>query len=212
MMTNSSCAILGASGHGKVVAEIAALNGYTDIEFFDDRWPALRDIEGWCVSGDSASLHKNIERFELVVVAIGNNQVRLEKQRALSAAGAQLSVLIHPRAVVSQYSYIGVGSVVMANAVINPFANIGQACIINTSATVDHDCQLADAVHVSPGCNLAGGVKVGSCSWIGIGSQIKQLVTIGTGVTVGAGATVVNDIPSCRTVVGTPARATNQSQ
>ena len=28
--------IIGASGHGKVVADIAALNGYTDIAFLDD--------------------------------------------------------------------------------------------------------------------------------------------------------------------------------
>ena len=28
--------IIGASGHGKVVADIASLNGYEEIEFLDD--------------------------------------------------------------------------------------------------------------------------------------------------------------------------------
>ena len=30
--------IIGASGHGKVVADIAKLNGYKEIIFLDDDW------------------------------------------------------------------------------------------------------------------------------------------------------------------------------
>ena len=114
--------------------------------------------------------------------------------------------MIHPTAVISQYSQIGLGSVVMANAVINPFVKIAQACIINTASSIDHDCTLAVGVHVSPGGNIAGGVKIGKHSWLGIGSSVKQLVQIGDNVTVGAGAVVVDDLDSDQTVVGVPAK------
>ncbi|HFD3588895.1 acetyltransferase [Vibrio parahaemolyticus] len=209
---NRTCAILGASGHGKVVAEIAELNGYTNIEFFDDRWPGLQNVEHWPVKGNSETLLKIAAQFDLTVIAIGNNKIRLEKQNQLSTAGAKFSVLEHPRATISQHSQLDEGTVVMAGAVINPFVKVGKACIINTAATIDHDCSLADGVHVSPGCNIAGGVTIGEGSWLGIGSQVKQLISIGAGVTVGAGATVVNRVPDFQTVVGTPAQLVNKSK
>ncbi len=206
---NRTCAILGASGHGKVVAEIAELNGYTNIEFFDDRWPGLQNVEHWPVKGNSETLLKIAAQFDLTVIAIGNNKIRLEKQNQLSTAGAKFSVLEHPRATISRHSQLDKGTVVMAGAVINPFVKVGKACIINTAATIDHDCSLADGVHVSPSCNIAGGVTIGEGSWLGIGSQVKQLISIGTGVMVGAGATVLNHVPDLQTVVGTPAQLVN---
>lgn len=200
-----SCAILGASGHGKVIAEIAELNGYHNIVFFDDRWPSLKSVEHWPVSGDTITLISNVKEYDLTVVAIGHNATRCSKQYELSQAGATFGVLVHPSAVISKYTSINAGSVVMANAVVNPFSHIGASCIINTGSTVDHDCKLDKGVHISPGVNLAGGVEVGKNTWIGIGSQVKQLVVIGCDSVVGAGSTVVNNVPNFKTVVGSPA-------
>ncbi|EOW9250401.1 TPA: acetyltransferase [Vibrio cholerae] len=200
------CAILGASGHGKVIAELAELNHFTEIHFFDDRWPELQSVEHWSVLGDTSELLSLFQRYELVVVAIGNNKVRLEKFSLLKSAGARLSFIAHPSAIISRYSILGEGCVVMANAVINSFSSVGEACIVNTNATIDHDCVIGDGVHICPGVNLSGGVKVGSKSWIGVGSQIKQLVCVGDEVVVGAGATVLHDVTDSMTVVGCPAR------
>ncbi|MEH6531474.1 MAG: acetyltransferase [Photobacterium frigidiphilum] len=202
----TSCAILGASGHGKVIAEIAELNGYTNICFFDDRWPEINKIEHYNLLGDTNGLLESIKEYDLVVIAIGHNEIRLAKQDLLESVGAVFGVLIHPKAVVSKYASIGNGSVVMANSVVNPFVTIGSASIINTGCTIDHDCFLADGVHISPGVNVAGGVSIGRASWVGIGSQIKQQVSIGKQVIVGAGSTVVNDIVDNQVVMGSPAK------
>ncbi|KIE19441.1 acetyltransferase [Vibrio sinaloensis] len=207
-----SCAILGASGHGKVVAEIAELNGYQNITFFDDRWPSLTSVEHWDVSGDTAALLVVASEYDVVVVAIGHNATRCTKQRELSAAGANFDVLVHPTAVISKYASIKAGTVVMANAVVNPFSDVGASCIINTSSIVEHDCRLAEGVHISPNASLAGGVEVGENSWLGIGSQVKQLVLIGRNVVVGAGSTVINNIPDFQTVVGSPAHTLIKSE
>lgn len=207
-----SCAILGASGHGKVVAEIAELNGYQNIIFFDDRWPSLTSVEHWDVSGDTATLLAAASEYDVVVVAIGHNATRCAKQRELSAVGANFDVLAHPSAVISKYANIKAGTVVMANAVVNPFSHVGASCIINTSSVVEHDCMLAGGVHISPNASLAGGVEVGENSWIGIGSQVKQLVAVGCDVVVGAGSTVINHIPDFQTVVGSPAHTLIKSE
>jgi sugar O-acyltransferase (sialic acid O-acetyltransferase NeuD family) len=203
----TKCAILGASGHGKVIGEIAELNGFNEIHFFDDRFPVLTQLAHWPVKGCTANLLPLVQEFDLVVVAIGHNATRFKKLQLLQRAGAKLTPLIHPNATVSGYAQLGHGTVVMANAVINPFASVGLGGIINTAASVDHDCVLADAVHISPGAHLAGGVCVGIESWIGIGAQVKQLIQIGAQVSVGAGATVIHDIPDFQTVVGSPAIA-----
>lgn len=94
----------------------------------------------------------------------------------------------------------------IAGAVVNVDCRIGMGVIINTAASIDHDCVLEDAVHISPGARLAGGVCVGERSWVGIGASVKQLVEIGSGVTVGAGAVVVSNMPDDCVAVGVPAR------
>lgn len=202
----TKCAVLGASGHGKVVAEIAELNGYSEIHFYDDRWPELEQLEAWSVVGDSNSLIERLSDYDNIAVAIGHNNTRLSKYTQLLNLGAICSPLIHPATVVSSYSTVQSGTVVAAGVVINPYCQIGRACIINTSSTIDHDCKISDGVHISPGSHLAGGVEVGEESWVGIGSNIKQLVKIGSGSIVGAGAVVIESVADKQTVVGVPAK------
>lgn len=200
-----SLAILGASGHGKVVADCATECGWKSITFFDDRWPEIRTNGCWDVEGNTQSLLDSLSDYDGVVVAIGHNEVRYEKLSMLSKLNAPLVSLIHPRAVVSRYVSIGVASVIFAGAVVNVDARIGDGVIVNTSASVDHDCVLGDCSHISPGANLAGAANVGDCAWVGIGASVRQGISIGANVIVGAGAAVVNDIEAGFTVVGVPA-------
>ena len=199
-------AILGASGHGKVVAEIAELTGWDDVCFFDDAFPSVKVNRNWSVKGTTEDLVTNMEGFSAVIVAIGDNQIRLDKSKYLLSKGFKLATLIHPSSVVSKYAKIEVGTVVMAGAVINPFACIGLGSIINTACSIDHDCMIADGVHISPGAHIAGGVSIGEMSWLGIGCAVKQGVEMGTSVTVAAGAAVITDIPNNALVKGVPAK------
>jgi len=201
-----SLAILGASGHGKVVAEIAELSGWDKVFFFDDAFPSIKKVESWPVEGTTEDMVADIDRSTAAIVAIGNNETRLEKSKYLLSKGFKLETLIHPNSTVSRYVEIGVGTVVMAGSVINPFTTIGVGSIINTSCSVDHDCIIAEGVHISPGAHVAGGVSVGEMSWLGIGSTIKQGVDIGASVIIAAGAVVVNDVPCNSIIKGVPAK------
>ncbi len=199
-------AILGASGHGKVVADAAELCGWEEIVFYDDAYPEKSRAGGWVIRGNTVSLLQSLAVFDGVIVAIGDNRIRAEKLSELSDKGAALVSMIHPSALISQYAKIGAGSVVFAKAVVNVDAHIGKGVILNTACTVDHDCKLGDAVHISPGANIAGAVSIGSRSWVGIGACVRQCVEIGEDVVVGAGAVVVNDIDNKAVVVGNPAK------
>lgn len=199
-------AVLGASGHGKVVADTAQCCGWDLVEFFDDAWPARTENGCWSVVGDSAAMLARVQDYDGVIVAIGDNTVRYVKLVALIDAAAPVVSLIHPMAFVSRYASIGLGSVVFAAAVVNADAKIGLGAILNTGCSVDHDCVLGEAIHVSPGARLAGAVSVGDQSWIGIGASVRQLIKIGRGVVVGSGASVVSDVPGGVVVVGVPAK------
>lgn len=199
-------AILGASGHGKVIADAALCSNWHEVYFFDDAWPTLKEIDSWAVIGDSESLLLNSSEYDGIVVAIGNNKIRSEKISQFQQVGVSLPTIIHPSAVVSQFAFVADGCVILAGAIINPSAQLSMGCIVNTGASVDHDCILHRAVHISPGAHLAGNVSVGDFSWVGIGASVRQNIVIGNGVCVGAGAAVVNDIPDDCTVVGVPAK------
>lgn len=198
-------AILGAGGHGKVIADAAVLSGWTPV-FFDDAWPTLRGVGPWEVNGDSDALLSAGTEFDSAVVAIGVNSIRLARQRALEEAGVPMATVYHPSAVISPFAEVGQGSVILAGAILNAFAVVGRGCILNTGSTVDHDCRLADGVHVSPGANLGGNVCIGEATSVGIGAAIKPGVTIGGQSVVGAGAAVIGDVPDHTTVAGVPAK------
>ena len=197
--------IIGASGHGKVVADIAIkMNKWQSIAFLDDD-KAIKTSMGLEVIGKTADAFTNKEEADFFV-AIGSNTTREKIQEKLIEKGLNVVSLIHPSAVIGTDVEIGIGTAVMAGVVINSSSRIGKGCIINTSSSLDHDNVIEDYVHISPGVRAAGSVRVGKGSWIGIGSVIGNNVNICSGCKVGAGAVVVKDITKSGTYVGVPVR------
>ncbi len=199
-------AIIGAGGHGKVVADLASLLGWESISFFDAAWKDKPSDPRRPMLGDTTAFMEKSKEFDGVLIAIGNCEYRWNEFSKINNSTSPIITLTHPNSTVSQYSKIGDGTVILAGSVVNTDAVIGKACIINVGATVDHDCILGNSVHVAPGAHISGGVTIGDASWIGVGSAIKQGVRIGKNVMVGAGAVVISDIPDNATVVGNPAR------
>lgn len=192
--------IIGASGHGKVIADIAEKNGYKKIAFLDDN-EDVHECGGYPVVGKSSDAGKMDAD---IIVGIGKATVR--KRLLESLKEAKLVTLIHPNAVVADDVSIGTGTVVMAGAVINPGTRIGEGCIINTCASVDHDCKIEDYVHISVGAHVAGTCNIGGRSWIGAGATVSNNIRVCEDCMIGAGAVVVEDIGESGTYVGCPAK------
>lgn len=202
----SKLLIIGAGGHGRVIADCAEAGcQYSEIAFLDDSYPERSSNLIWPILDKSSAWKIYQEEYDFAL-AIGHNKSRLAMYKALSEANARTPNIIHPRAVISQHASLGSANVVFAGAVINPGASIANACIINTSATVDHDCKLNDAVHISPGAHLAGTVTVGSLTWFGVGSSSVQSVDIAENTQVGAGAAVTKSTEANGLYVGVPAK------
>lgn len=198
--------IVGAGGHGKVVADTALLLGWGNVAFLDDRAATLGSPLGLPIVGTLGALTEQGEAFPHFIVAIGDAKLRMHLTDRSRRAGLQAVSIVHPMAFVSKFASIGPGCAIFAQSAINVGARIGAACIVNTGATVDHDCLIGDGVHTCPGAHLAGEVRVGDRSWIGIAATIRQGIEVGRDATVGAGAVVIADVADESTVVGVPAR------
>lgn len=197
--------IIGASGHGKVVADIAAkMKKYGSIMFLDDD-VSLKECLGFPVVGVTKDAERYIRECD-VSVAIGNAEIRQRIQESLFDKGASIPILIHPNTVVGSNVCIGDGTVIMAGVIINPGSHIGKGCILNTGSSIDHDCIIGDYAHVSVGVHLAGTVRIGARAWVGIGAVVSNNLQVADDCKIGAGAVVIRDIEKACTVVGNPAK------
>jgi len=168
-------AILGASGHGRVAADIAEQQGWEKIELFDAAWPNIQTSEhDFVIAGDETSFWENLNQYDAAFIALGDNVIRKEKYDQLMTTDIELINLISNSAIISNRVQLGHGILVAE-----------LACIKTVS--------------------LAGNVSVATMSWLGIGSCVIQNIRIGTEVIAGAGSVITNDIPDNVTVVGVPA-------
>lgn len=191
--------IYGASGHGKVVMETAAAAGKTTKAFIDDN-KSITTFKGKEVLDE-------LPQSTSYIIGIGNNEIR--KMIRDNHLENQLVTIIHPTAIISDSSIIGMGSLVGVNAIINSDSIIGENCIINSSAIIEHDCQVGNIVHISPNATICGNVQIGEGTHVGAGAVIIPGVKIGKWSTIGAGSVVIKDVPDYCTVVGNPAKLIN---
>ena len=198
----NSIYIFGASGHAKVVVDIVISNEKTVVALVDDS-PISN------VLMDIPIINTSLFEFNCemcFIIAVGNNRVR---KNIVAKNNFKYDNAIHKTASISNFVKLGIGNVIMPNAVINVDATIGNHCIINSNSVVEHDCVLADYVHISPSAALAGNVYVGEGAQIGIGACIKQGIKIGKWSIIGAGCVIIHNVPDYAVMVGNPGRLIN---
>jgi len=199
---SKSVIIVGVGGHGRVVADIVCSSGDRVIGFLDDA-PKADTILGFPVLGRCADYVKFPDAE--FIIGIGNTAVR--ERLAAEMEGVKWYTAVHPQAVVSRFgTRIGGGTVIMANAVVNPGTTIGMHCIINSAAVVEHDNWIDDYAHVSVGAKLAGTVHIGKRTWIGIGAVVINDTSVCADCMIGAGGVVTQSIAKPGTYVGVPVR------
>lgn len=201
--------VYGASGHGRVVADILiAKKEKRFVGFVDDRDQLTgTEVIGYPVLGNGDWLHKQTSKNRVaVVLGIGNNCIRRQLAQRCSAWEIQILTAIHRAAVVASSAEIGRGTVVMGGAVINSAARLGDGVIVNSGAIVEHDVEIGDYAHVSPNACLGGASRLGEVSHLGLGAVVLPGVSVGSESVIGAGAVVLRDLPSRIVAAGVPAR------
>ena len=205
-MSDKKVILVGYSGHGIVVADIAIENqqeliGYTDIKPVQNN---PLNLEYLGKEGDNSFFdkYKNVK----FLIGIGDNIIREKIYNFLLQNNRECYSLKSKTADISKTASIGNGTFVNKNVSINALAKIGKNVILNTACIIEHECEISDSVHIAPGVVLAGNVFVGERSFIGANSVVKQGVKIGKDVIIGAGSVVISDVPDGKKIVGNPIR------
>lgn len=194
--------LYGASGHAKVVMDIAQ-KAYYEVPFLIDDNPEVNELAG-------LKVFHSVDGLSPIIVTIGDCQIR---KRIVEKLGERdYLTVIHPSAIKADSVKLGYGTVVMAGAILNPYASVGNHCIVNTGASIDHDCIIHDFVHIAPHSTLCGEVEICEGTWVGAGTTIKQGIHIGKNCFIGAGSVVVKDIPDNSLCYGNPARVVKKRQ
>lgn len=188
--------IIGAGGHGRVIADIFIRNGIQNICFWVDQ-PTVQQVNGFPVE------QRQTATTIPLIIGIGDNRSR---KRIELENSYTYNLAIHAAANISTFCDIGLGTVCMAGAVINANSRIGKHVIINTGAVIDHDAKIGDYAHISPNATLAGNVTIGEGAWVGAGAVVIPGIKIGKWAIIGAGAVVIRDIPDNAVAVGNPAK------
>jgi len=201
--------VIGAGGFGRevimLIEDINKVNNeWNIVGFVDDNTEILgKKINGTEVVGDIDWLTKQ-ELF--VINAIGDGNIREKINERLIESKNTFATLIHPTVITSSSVTIGEGTIICAGNIITTNISIGKHVIINLSCTIGHDDIIQDYVTILPGSNISGFVNLEAGVTIGTGTQVIQNLVIGVNTLVGAGATVVKDLPANCTAVGSPAK------
>lgn len=202
----------GASGHAKVLNEVAAYSGFQLIAIFDNKQVKSSPVDGCDVFVGRAAFKEWREKFvtgeAFFSIAIGGGRgvERDDIFLMLKNSGLSPATLRHSTAHISNSASIEPGCQILAQSSVCVEARLGRNCIVNTGASVDHESRLGNSVHVCPGAKIAGEVKIGDGVLVGAGAVILPRLTVGKNSVVGAGSVVTRDVPDDVTVVGNPAR------
>lgn len=202
--------IVGAGGHGRVVADALQAAGRSVLGFTDNDPSAWGTTPcGAPVLGNDDVLRQHEPQSVLLANGLGTTRVstlRRDVFLKLKAQGYRFATVVHPSATVSPRASIEEGCQVMARAVVQVGATVAANTILNTGTIVDHDCAIGAHTHVATGATLSGGVTVGENCHIGAGATVIQGVSLGDECLVAAGAVVVRDAAARSRLAGVPAR------
>jgi sugar O-acyltransferase (sialic acid O-acetyltransferase NeuD family) len=210
--------IVGVGGHALVVADAVLASGIYELVGFVARAVSADDVlrVAPLIGGDEELVRLMGEyRIDSIVVAIGDNAIRrkvLGRLQRDHSGEVEFPAIVHPTASIGTKATIGEGSVVLAGAVVGPGAKVGDGCLVNTRASLDHHGVLEDYASLAPGVTTGGNVSIGEGSAVSIGAIVLHGRSIGDWSVVGAGATVIEDVPDGVVAYGTPAKVIRERE
>ena len=205
-MLNKDVVLVGYSGHGYVVADIA-LASDMNLKYYTDKSKILKNPFDLSYLGFEGNLdYKFWDKDCSYILGIGDNLIRRKTADLLISKEVTLLNVTHPSASISTKVQFGIGNFISRNVSVNALVKIGDICILNTGCIIEHECVIGNAVHIAPGAVLAGNVEIGNNTFVGANTVIKQGLKIGRNVIIGAGSVILKDIADNKKIVGNPGK------
>src|ERR671910_3786047 len=179
-------AVVGAGGYGRVALDVLLAGGLGDrvLGFYDDAHAAILErVRGYPVLGDVEMLKSMLSVEQVhVVVAITDNEARLEVANSLRGLGGQFFTAVHPLAYLSSVATLEGGCVVAAHVAVHPDSAVGSHCFLGPGSVVDRDAEVGAGTWISAGAVVGSGARVGSQVVLGQNSSVGRKAVVETDV------------------------------
>ena len=203
--------IFGASDHARVVIDIVELEGrYRIAGLFDSFKPQGTRVMGYYVLGNEDDFARHALRCGLTrgIIGIGDNATRQRIAYDLKERVPELEFVtaVHPSSSMSRSVTLGPGAIVMARCYVGLNTWVGEGAVIATNSIFEHDGVMGEYSTLGAGSTTGGHVTLGEAAAVCLGVTIIHGIQVGARTVVGAGATVLDDLPANAVAYGSPAR------
>lgn len=161
--------VYGAGGFACTVIELLSACGHDPAGLVDD---IRQDAD---ILGNLQAVIRSHPPSEYgIALAIGYNNLigRWAAWMQARLAGYEAPALIHPRAYVAPSARVAAGCMVMAGALVDVRANVGEATVLWPGVCVSHDTTIGANCFLSPNSTVCGNVSLGANSFVGAGAAI----------------------------------------
>ena len=202
-------AIYGAGGLGREMLELAKV-----INRVKKKWEKFIFID----DGDTAATISDCDVYKYdeakekygnsleIVIGIGEPVIREKLRLKVKEDAIYVPTLIHPDVYIPESVNIGEGVTIQTGCFVSVNVILKDNVFLQPKCAIGHDCILNEGCIVSAFGNLAGAVKVGRCSYLGMGANVKEQVSIGEYSIIGMGSVVFKGVPDGVIAMGNPAR------
>ena len=210
-MSKPEIFIFGASDHARVVIDIVELEGrYQIAGLFDSFKPRGTRVGAYNVLGDEDAFAAHAMRHGLTsgIIGIGDNATRARIASDLRARIPEVEFVtaVHPSSTLSREVDLGAGAIVMARCYVGLNTHVGEGAVIATNSIFEHDGVMGPYSTLGAGSTTGGHVTLGTGTAVCLGVTIIHGIRVGDETVVGAGSTVIDDLPSHVVAYGSPAR------
>ena len=203
-------ALYGAGAMGREFKYIADDTGaWSQIVFIDDHAQAAQML-GCQVCGFHTFRKQYAPEATRFAITIGEPKFRREAFERMTEAGYCGARVVHPSATISPDADVGEGAVIAHGAFIGSQAKIGSNFYAAKGASIGHDAVIGDHTRVGVGAFIGGHTVIGNNAFIGSGAMLKDRIKVGDFSVVAIGSAVFSDVAASTTVMGNPARITNE--
>lgn len=208
--TDTPVVVLCAAGTGIQMAQsISTVPGLRFAGFLDDDPEKQKDGYHTHQVLGPLSFWRELPQKTLFISSLyspKNNPSCFQVIRSLEIPESRWATIVDSAANVSPMAVLSTGCYVGPGAVIEPLVRLGKNCAIYGNVYIAHHSELREYVLCANSVSIAGCVSIGSASFIGANSTIREYTKIGQNATIGMGSVVIQDVQNGRTVVGNPAR------
>ena len=208
-MKKKKLIIFGAGNHAKMISSIFKTH-FKTLAFIVTNRKKNKDLNKIKIYEYDKKMIKKFIKLKncYFFIGIGDNKIRKKILKILIDEKLKVNwaKLISKKALIADNVKIGDGSLVMPGCIINNDVNIRDHCIINTGSILEHDNKFENFSSSGPGVITGGNVFLGEASHIGIGSIVREKITINKNVFIGGSSFVNKDLKTSGLYFGIPAK------